>query len=134
MERLKIRDDCTDEKMRKHAAATRTMWAAVERARDAKPLITDGSAPRTVAESGTEGTMPLSNAAPIFDEYIGNLREDAADAVACRRRNVYSTHFDPLKDYLSNAIALPADRTRRPPLSLRLTPRNCHTLLYGDEL
>ena len=104
-ERLQIVDMMTGEKLRRHAEATRdvvgereeTGPAAAPRGRHG---TTGGSFRRTVAQSGTEGTMPPSGEAEVFDAYLENLRDNEHDPVACRRRAVYSSVFDPLKAHL----------------------------------
>ena len=97
-------------------------------------LLEDGtdqpvSFKRTVAQSGTEGTMPYSGEAEVFDAYLENLRDNEHDPVACRRRAVYSSVFDPLKAHLER----PKSPRRSEPLSLRRTPREAHTLVFGGE-
>ena len=84
---------------------------------------------RTVAQSGTEGTMPPSGEAEVFDAYLENLRDNDHDTVSCRRRAVYSSVFDPLKAHLER----PKSPRRSEPLSLRRTPREAHTLVFGGE-
>lgn len=152
-ERLSIRNIKTRVMMENHAAETRRVWRAVERERDAAKLLEDeasaasaGSASHStlalagatattalsVARAGTEGTMPPTGAAPVFDEYLAGLKDDETDPVACRRRNVYSKKYDPLVDVLNCAIR-PEGFVPHEPLSLARTPRECHSILFGGE-
>jgi ankyrin repeat protein len=133
-ERLQIVDMMTGEKLRRHAEATHATWSENERKRDQQLLLEDGTEQpaefrRTVAQSGTEGTMPPSGEAEVFDAYLENLRDNEHDPVACRRRAVYSSVFDPLKAHLER----PKSPRRSEPLSLRRTPREAHTLVFGGE-
>ena len=133
-ERLQIVDMMTGEKLKRHAEATHQTWSENERKRDQQLLLEDGTEQpaefrRTVAQSGTEGTMPPSGEAEVFDAYLENLRDNEHDPVACRRRAVYSSVFDPLKAHLER----PKSPRRSEPLSLRRTPREAHTLVFGGE-
>jgi hypothetical protein len=133
-ERLQIVNMMTTEKVTRHAEATHETWSRNEKLRDQLLLEDDSSyisakPRRTVAQSGTEGTMPLSGEARIFDAYLENLRDHEEDPVACRRRAVYSTLYDPLVAHLEREE--PARRSA--PLSLRRTPREAHTLVFGAE-
>ena len=135
--------------MEKHGAETRRIWADAERRRDEDLLSLEGSVDGSfvsagsrniVASIGTEGTMPLSGQAVVFDEYLANLKNDESDPVAMRRRNgVYSRDFDPLHKSITKEleqhqlIPVTDPRQGRPPLSLRRTPRQCHTILFGGE-
>ena len=73
--------------------------------------------------------MPPSGEAEVFDAYLENLRDNEDDPVSCRRRAVYSSVFDPLKAHLER----PKSPRRSEPLSLRRTPREAHTLVFGGE-
>ena len=73
--------------------------------------------------------MPPSGEAEVFDAYLENLRDNEDDPVSCRRRAVYSSVFDPLQAHL----ARPLTPRRSEPLSLRRTPREAHTLVFGGE-
>ena len=73
-ERLQIVDMMTGEKLKRHATATHATWSENERKRDQQLLLEDGTEQpaefrRTVAQSGTEGTMPPSGEAEVFDAY-----------------------------------------------------------------
>ena len=148
-ELLRIRGMRTTGMMEKHGAETRRIWADAERRRDEDLLSLEGSVDGSfvsagsrniVASIGTEGTMPLSGQAVVFDEYLANLKNDESDPVAMRRRNgVYSRDFDPLHKSITREleqhqlIPVTDPRQGRPPLSLRRTPRQCHTILFGGE-
>ena len=80
---------------------------------------------------GTEGTMPLSGQAVVFDEYLANLKNDESDPVAMRRRNgVYSRDFDPLHKSITKEleqhqlIPVTDPRQGRPPRRRHLLRRN----------
>ena len=83
--------------------------------------------------------MPLSGQAAVFDAYLSNLKDDESDPIAMRRLNVYSRNFTPLHKSITkeleahHLVPVSDPRQGRPPLSLRRTPRQCHTIIFGGE-